>query len=505
VDGGQSFTQRGAPRVIDAWAVVGDNSLFLESYNGTDGLIYHTANSGFFYSSGVVVGHQPLKSIVPSPNYETDRTILVGNTLGWVYWSSDNGTSFECLGQQLPLSGTGVGQVTLAFHPKFDSNKIVYAASDAESTSASKERIFRFIIGKSEPWESINSTLLVGSMLNQLAASADGVLYAASSQAVDSTKKEGGLERSLNPTYALGATFETVIRGLGDNTTLTGLWVVGNQLWSLDTTNTRLMTYLDTLTGPVAPTSPSDKAVGVETGNVRLSWTSLKGATKYQWQFDYDNDFSSVPSGFEGNTEETSVRLPALEMGTTYYWRVRAAEPVLSPWSAKWSFATSLGKAVVAPELQSPGAGATGVPLRPIFQWSAMAGAERYELLVSAEVSLANPVIAKTGDSAVPATAWQSDVNLGYNATYYWKVRASGSGSYSAWSAVSAFTTETAPPPTSPRPSPTQSPTPTPSSPSPSPQSSLPNWALYLMGLGALIVILLLVIILMLVVRRRAG
>jgi len=510
VDGGQSFTQRGAPRVIDAWAVVGDNSLFLGSYNGTNGLIYYTANSGFFYSSGVVVGNQPLKSIVPSPNYETDRTILVGNTYGWVYLSTDNGTSFERLGQQLPLSGTGVGQVTLAFDPKFGSNKIVYAASDAKSTSASQERIFRFIIGKSEAWESIDSTLPVGSMLNQLAASADGVLYAASSLAVDNAKKEGGLERSLNPSFPLGATFETVIRGLSDNTTLTGLWVIGNQLWSLDTKNTRLMTYLDTLSEPVALTSPLDKAAGVETVNVRLNWTSLKGATKYQWQVDYDNDFSSVPSGFEGNTEETQVRLPALEMGTTYYWRVRATEPVLSPWSAKCSFTTSLGKAVVAPELKSPEAGATGVPLRPIFQWSAIAGAERYELLVSAEVSFAHPLIAKTGDSALPATAWQSDVNLGYNSTYYWKVRASGSGSYSAWSAVSAFTTELAPPSISSTPSPTPQ-----SSPAPlttttfmlreAPPTGLPNWALYLMVLGALIVILLLVIILMLVVRRRTN
>jgi hypothetical protein len=490
--------------VIDAWALTDDNSLFLGSYNGTDGLIYHTINSGFSYFNGVVVGHQPLKSIVPSPNYESDQTILVGNTLGWVYLSSDNGTTFERLGQQLPLSNTGVGQVTLAFDPKFGSNKIVYAASDAPSTSASQERIFRFTIGKSETWESIDSTLPVGSMINQLVASADGVLYAASSQAVDNADKEGGLERSLNPDFALGATFETVIRGLNDNTTLTGLWVVGNQLWSLDTTNTRLLTYPDTLTRPVTLSSPSDKAAGVETSNVRLSWASLKGATNYQWQVDYDNDFSSVPDGFDGNTEEISVRLPALEMGTTYYWRVRAAEPVLSPWSAKWSFTTSLGKAVIAPEPKSPKAGATGVPTRPIFQWSAISGAERYELLVSADVSFANPVIARTGDLAVPATAWQSDVNLDDNATYYWKVRASGSGSYSTWSAVSAFTTGLAPLPTSSTPSPAPLTT-TISMTREAPPPGMPTWALWLMGLGALIVILLLVIVLMLVVRRRVD
>jgi len=509
-DNGQSFTQYSAPRAIDAWAVTDDHSLYLGSYNGTSGLIYYTANSGFFYSSEVAVGRQPLKSIVLSPNYEADRTILVGNTQGWVYLSSDNGTSFERLGQQLPLSGTSVGQVGLAFDPRFSSNRMVYAASDAPSSSASPERIFRFIIGKSEEWESLDGTLPVGSIINQLVASADGVLYASSSQTLNSTRKEGGMERSLDPSFPSGAIFETVVRGLSDNTTLTGLWVVGNQLWSLDTRNTRLMTYLDTLTAPVALALPADRAAGVETGNVRLNWASLKGATKYQWQVDYDNNFSSVPTGFEGYVEAISVRIPTLEMGTTYYWRVRATEPVLSPWSAKWSFATSLGKAVVAPELHSPEAGATGVPLRPVFQWSAMAGAEQYELLVSAEVSLANPIIARTGDSAVPATAWQIDVSLDYNTTYYWKVRASGSGSYSAWSAVGAFTTETAPSPTSPILSPTP-----PTSPPPltttttiireAPPTGVPIWALCLMGLAALIVILLVVIILMQVVRRGAG
>jgi hypothetical protein len=41
----------------------------------------------------------------------------------------------------------------------------------------------------------------------------------------------------------------------------------------------------------------------------------------------------------------------------------------------------------------------------------------------------------------LPATAWQSNVNLEYGTTYYWKIRAGSPGSYSDWSAVSAFTT----------------------------------------------------------------
>ena len=195
------------------------------------------------------------------------------------------------------------------------------------------------------------------------------------------------------------------------------------------------MTYTDSLALPITLTSPPDKAPGIGTGNVILEWETLQGATSYKWQLDYDTDFSTVPSEFEGDTKASSARLPALETATTYYWRVRVTEPVLSQWSAKWSFTTSLGTlgtTVTAPELYSPKAGANEVPLRPIFQWSALAGSDSYELLVATDASFSNPIIVKIGDYALPATAWQSDISLDYNTTYYWKVRASGSSSY-AW------------------------------------------------------------------------
>ncbi len=99
---------------------------------------------------------------------------------------------------------------------------------------------------------------------------------------------------------------------------------------------------------------------------------------------------------------------------------MRVIEPLSSPWSATRSFTTSLGSSVIAPNLRSPGAGAKSVWLRPVFQWSAIAGAESYELLVSTDVSFANPIIKRVGADALPATAWQSDINLNYDTTYYW-------------------------------------------------------------------------------------
>ena len=266
------------------------------------------------------------------------------------------------------------------------------------------------------------------------------------------------------------------------------------------------MTYTDSLTQPVTLTSPQDKAQGIGTiidhtiSNVRLDWETAEGATKYEWQLDYETDFSSVPAGFEDSTEASSARLPALEPATTYYWRVRATKPVLSPWSTKWSFTTSLGGDIVAPELESPQAGVSNVPLKPIFQWSAIAGADSYELLVSTDVSFANPVIVKLGDYALPTTAWQCEVSLNYNTTYYWKVRACSSDSYSAWSATGAFTTESPPTPTAPA-----QPLPSPPSPPASPpaQQTTPDWVFYMMGLTGFIIILLLATILVLAIRRR--
>ncbi|MBI2850577.1 MAG: fibronectin type III domain-containing protein [Chloroflexi bacterium] len=228
-----------------------------------------------------------------------------------------------------------------------------------------------------------------------------------------------------------------------------------------------------------------------------------------------------MPAGFEGNTQAGSARLPSLDADTTYYWRVRATKPALSPWSAVSSFTTGLGAAIVAPELYSPKAGAEGVSLKPLFQWSAIAGASSYEFILAANVSFSNPVIMKTGADALPATAWQNETSLEYDTAYYWKVRASGSSSHSDWSAVGAFITQAppaspapaaeppSPPPTAQPPQPTPivaTPTPSPSPPlPPQAQSGLPGWFPFMMGGVLLAIVMLAVAILILVVKMRRA
>ncbi len=522
-DGGQTFTGWNAPSPIDAFTVINDTSFFFGTYNGTSGLVYNTENSGFFYSAGAAAGSQPLKSIALSPNYERDGTILGGNSNGWVYLSSDNGTSFKPVPRDAaspPLTGL----INVAFDAGFAINNTIYAASNTANKG-----IYRFILNKSTKWERVDSTLPAGGATGHLAVSPGGGLYSANSQSVNTTATRGGIERSLNPADSPEATFETVVQGLDDGVNLNGLWLQGNQLWSIDTQNTRLMTILDGLAQPVVLTSPADNAPATGTGNVILRWQTVSGATEYKWQLDYDTDFSTVPAGFEGVTKASSARLPALDTDTTYYWRVRATKPALSSWSAIGSFTTGLGTKVVAPELYSPKAGAEGVPLKPLFQWSAIGGASSYELMVASDVSFKNPVIVKAGDFSLPDTAWQSNINLDFNAAYYWKVRASGAASYSAWSAVGAFITQPpptegvvaanpalAPLPASPaQPLPTQPASPplqpssppqpqTPAAPNPV-QSALPGWFPYLTGAMMMAIVLLLaaVVVLLVLLRRR--
>lgn len=521
-DGGQTYKYRIAPASIDVFEVIDDATLLFGSYNGTDALIYSTTNSGLFYSEGAAAGNMPLWSLALSPGYETDGNILTGSTDGWMYRSADNGSSFN----SVPLDAVSpplAGSISVAFDPEFSSNKIIYAISDAADKG-----VYRFTIGKSTSWQRIDDTLPAGATLNRMAVSPDGTLYASNARPVDTDGGEGGMERSVNPEYNSGLVFETITAGLDDGALLKGLWAQGNQLWAVDTANTRLMTYIDTLDNRLNLAVPGNNAAGTGTANVILEWQSIDGAEEYKWQFDYDADFSTVPTGFEGETGTNRVRLPALDADTVYHWRVRATKPVLGRWSDVWSFTTGLGSTVVTPQLLSPNAGAEEQTSRPLFQWSPIAGADSYELIVSTDYAFGNPTILKIDEYALPTTAWQSTISLESGTTYYWKVRASNSGNLGAWSAVGAFTTAvpssqpaagsdspapessgSAPPQSSETPSPVppalSSSAPSPSSPEPAPQPAVNDWSLIIIGGLLLAIILLLVILLVLVATIRRS
>ena len=532
-DSGQSYRRRftrdpagGAEPAIDTWAVADKTTICIGSFDGSQGMVYKTINSGFSFAEGIPAGNQPLHSIALSPDYAQDGTMLVGNINGWVYRADNNSTSFE------PLPGDATsppfsGPVTVALDPGFSKNHTVYAASDSIISG-----VYRFVIGTSTEWESIDGSLPAGAMLNRVALAKDGTCYAANSAA------GGGMERSLNSAFAGGPTFQTITRGLSSDASLYGLWQADHHIWSVDTANARLMTFDDTLTAPPVPVSPDKGASAIgnlvdhTVTNISLDWETMVGATGYEWECSYDADATSLSGGFGDSTSASSIRLPALEPAVTYHWRVRASNPALSPWSEKWSFTTIMDTETVTLRPEIPAAGATGVVVKPVFQWTAVIGAEAYELLVATNAEANHPVIARTNEHALAGNVWQSDESLDYATTYYWKVRATSVSTRSAWSTTGVFTTEAAPvskEPPEETPAPmlnhevatikpvVANPTPVHIEPPPAPMPttdgimipdlselpSVPNWVIYLIGGLLAIVILALTVILVIVLKIK--
>jgi hypothetical protein len=204
------------------------------------------------------------------------------------------------------------------------------------------------------------------------------------------------------------------------------------------------MTFIDNLTLPASLVSPDDQAPGLDTNGLMIKWQPLNGVTEYEWQVADNPGFTGIPAGLTGTSESSSARPTGLEPAATYYWRIRADKPFLSRWSETWSFNTVLGGSNIVPILSVPEAGAK-TTVKPIFQWSTIAATEKYDLLVAQDAAFNNVVINKTGDNALPGNAWQSDITLENNTTYYWKVKARSDKSFGAWSAVSVFITEPAP------------------------------------------------------------
>jgi photosystem II stability/assembly factor-like uncharacterized protein len=433
-DNGDSFSSRSMPFSVDCWEIIDDSSFYIAGFDGTDALLYRTVDSGAHYKYKSTAGNQSLISLALSPDYSVDGNILAGNYNGDVYLSTDRGMTFLQIGQ---ASSPLAGRVSVVFDADYTLNGIVYAAGDMSDNG-----IYRFVTGQSLAWEAINATLPAGAIIGGLEIAENGVLYAMNYQQVSNG---GGLERSIDP--ASGNFFETFAAGLEADTTLVGLWLTGNTLWAVDTMNNSLFYFKDKFSGRVNLSSPSDceivkAALSDNTiKNILLDWEPLEGAGSYLWQLSDDANFSSSSIIAEDTTSASSVKLNPLEPGETYYWRVRTETPLLSHWSAIWSFTPQAVIDLDTPILESPAAGAANVSVNTMFQWTAVDGAESYELEISTQYDFTNPVVRLAETTAIPVNAWQNPNRFAYSTTYYWRVRAVNSDTISSWSGAGVFAT----------------------------------------------------------------
>ena len=91
-----------------------------------------------------------------------------------------------------------------------------------------------------------------------------------------------------------------------------------------------------------------------------------------------------------------------------------------------------------APSLTSPANAAIGVATTPSFTWAASPGAASYEIQVASDAAFTNIVASAT---SVTATNWTSNVNLGTNTQYFWRVRGFNPCGNGAFSSGFSFTT----------------------------------------------------------------
>lgn len=193
-----------------------------------------------------------------------------------------------------------------------------------------------------------------------------------------------------------------------------------------------IFSFTTKLGTPTIP-SPADSAENVSiTGD--LVWNAILGANSYHVQLSTNENFSTTIIN-DSSVAGESIVYENLTPNITYYWRVRAKSGSnSSDWSKTWMFKTGVGRVT----LTSPSLGATGVPLNGNLKWEAMPGAASYDLILSDQTDLSNPVYNET-DITTNQFAYS---NLDANTTYYWKVRAVDSDDNPAeWSSKWHFTT----------------------------------------------------------------
>ncbi|PWB73996.1 MAG: hypothetical protein C3F15_08705, partial [Holophagae bacterium] len=97
-----------------------------------------------------------------------------------------------------------------------------------------------------------------------------------------------------------------------------------------------------------------------------------------------------------------------------------------------------VGVTPAPPTLVAPPDGATGQPLRPVFEWTAAAGADAYTLEVDDDAGFGSPAISESG---ILGTTYVASIDLAGGTSYYWRVRSENLCGAGAGSSVFSFTT----------------------------------------------------------------
>ena len=86
----------------------------------------------------------------------------------------------------------------------------------------------------------------------------------------------------------------------------------------------------------------------ITSANPAFSWSPVAGASKYEFQLAVGTNFGSAL--FSASQAETGIRPTVkLDQGMTYFWRVRAIEPMIGDWSTIANFTVAEPEAAAPP------------------------------------------------------------------------------------------------------------------------------------------------------------
>ncbi len=401
-------------------------------------------------------------------------TVLVGGNDGGVTYSSDGGVTYT----RVPQTLINNGPVQVIADSRYQQNSFIYAACG--------NTIYRRALGKDDFWDVIRTIEPIKQISGLV--SVEGILYGlwyTKSLLPPFATSPSGAERSLDAALPLVfLEWDTLLVGAEAakfnvkptalRYSVTDTCVI---LWTVDSPNTinsQVMVYFDCLAwhGPDLTLSNNaiigcDPATG-RNQEVNFTWNDICADNRYQLQIAKDDQFTMMvfdsgnnypfllpivdtspalvyfASGGSTSPILNSIRVPELECGHTYYWRVRARAAVTndiirSPWSEVRDFTFKAGFRVTTPyygpQLLAPDNGC-GCPCNApsAFSWSPFKETTEYRFELSLNHDMSAPLVS----TAVKTTAYQYGGQLKCNTNYFWRVMAVRPAP-SEWSAVFSF------------------------------------------------------------------
>ncbi len=186
--------------------------------------------------------------------------------------------------------------------------------------------------------------------------------------------------------------------------------------------------------GTVSGLTPADGSSTTDT-TPEFSWSAVTGSDKYEIQIAESEEALAGSTPAEVTGGDTSYTpTAALTNQHTHHWRVRAVD--IDGQAGAWSGSSSLRVEIGAVSGLEPVNGSSTTDTTPEFSWSAVTGADKYEIQIadSAANLAGSSAVNVSGTSYTPTTAL-ADLQW-----HHWRVRAmDGDGQFGNWSNIHSF------------------------------------------------------------------